>query len=193
MNIAALFSPEGRIGRLTYFSFSLVVGAIHVLVAFALYRRFAELLDAPLYKWALAIVFYFLTFGWVNFAMTTKRFHDFGKSARSSCFLFFGSGIPVVGLYSLWLIGELFFKSGEPFANEYGPPPGAPRASPLSLETDGFGDASQAKAFAAIDALARQAANGAASTQAAPHAPLRALPNAAPATFGRRKASFGGG
>ena len=188
------FSCEGRIGRATYFWMTSAILLCHVIVAFSLFRADITLqqLEAP--KPLGVLVLYILFFGWMNWALATKRFHDFGRSGWATAFLFFGSAIPVFWIYILFLLGQLFFRAGDFGANAYGPPPG--RLSAYESYGEFEDEARHAKAFAAIDALARGEPADARPARrilpgAAPEAgPARAAgPASGAAGFGRRQSA----
>ncbi len=71
------FKLSGRIGRAAYFLASTLVWLTQI---FLLYR-FAQAPEESSLSQVLALVFMASAFigAWVNFALTAKRFHDFGK------------------------------------------------------------------------------------------------------------------
>lgn len=195
-----LFSYEGRIGRMTYFWGTFALLILQAAILALVIRRGIGVEHLLTAKALPPLALYLLVFGWMNGALSAKRFHDMGQSGWMTLVVFGGMGIPVIGFYCVWLYMSLFFRAGDIWSNIYGPPLGG-----AALATGGLGGESgepcQVKAFAAIDELARSAATGGATSAqplalAAPAprllpgaAPLKALP--APAGFGRRNAAFG--
>jgi uncharacterized membrane protein YhaH (DUF805 family) len=142
-----LFSYEGRVGRLTYLIVASVLAALHTVVSFAFMRLESTQPGALIVTAVVAALLYLIVAGWINYVLTVKRFHDFGRSGWYAALLFFGPVVPgvfllsptaanapslqvavsllaiVLVLYTLWLILLLLFKPGDIDGNAYGPPP----------------------------------------------------------------------
>lgn len=125
-----LFSYDGRIGRLTYFLTSFVVGTVAMLSAVGgLYLAFEDIPDpaqlAPmeLINLGLGILFWAIiwlaVFCWIQFALVFKRCRDaFGITTLAKIYLLFSflAIIPMIGilfvLFNLVFLGLLLFKKG---------------------------------------------------------------------------------
>lgn len=123
-------SPNGRIGRLTWWLAGLVptiLACIFVLpviffyVAIMFGAAFFPHTQPPVSPFGPVMIMFFWVVlpmcMWSNFCLTVKRFHDRNKSAWWALISF----APAVG--PLWLLIELGFLSGTPGGNAYGPDP----------------------------------------------------------------------
>jgi uncharacterized membrane protein YhaH (DUF805 family) len=195
-----LFSYEGRIGRMTYFWGTFALCILQFAIFALVIRRGIGVEHLLTAKALPPLALYLLVFGWMNGALSAKRFHDIGQSGWMTLVVFGGMGIPIIGFYCFWLYMSLFFRAGDTWSNIYGPPLGGATLTTGGLGGDS-GEPCHAKAFAAIDELARTAATGGAASvpTVALEAPARrSLPGAAPlkalpppSGFGRRNAAFG--
>ncbi|MEM6818067.1 MAG: DUF805 domain-containing protein [Pseudomonadota bacterium] len=102
-----LLSYQGRINRAQFWAGF----AIYLMVTYSVGHLIWEVLDSKLYSVASAVLFWpFL------FALTTKRYHDQGKSGWNSLLWL----IPFVG--TLYVLIECGIWKGSPLRNEYGDP-----------------------------------------------------------------------
>ena len=125
MNVACLFSANGRVGRNGYWGVTCLNG--FVLFAIGL---FTGALDA---QWGslLALVAYIVSIV-VSCMNHIKRWHDRDKSGAWMLLLF----IPVIGW--LWSFIELGFLPGIAGPNDYGmPESGSPFLAPATGEAHG--------------------------------------------------------
>lgn len=104
------FKLSGRIGRAAYFLGSTFVWLTQI---FLLYR-FAMAEEGTGVSQFLAMAFMGSAFigAWCNFALTAKRFHDFGRPAAFAVIAF------IIGYV---LVVALSFVKGDPGPNRYGP------------------------------------------------------------------------
>ncbi|MBN9070587.1 MAG: DUF805 domain-containing protein [Rhizobiales bacterium] len=106
------FSLKGRAGRAAYFLAGLFVLIVQM---FFFYRVGMEVEGSPASQaWAGAFLVAVLVATWCNFALTAKRFHDFGKP----------TGYAAISLVAGFiLVVVLSLIKGEDGPNRYGPGP----------------------------------------------------------------------
>ena len=116
---------SGRIGRLTYWVSSLVLGMIELAAMYGLLKLSGNNLatlssdDAtlgadPMVHVVLPLVIVMVIFLYPAYAIVTKRWHDRGKSGWWSLIAF----VPIIG--SLWFLIELGFLGPNEHVNQYG-------------------------------------------------------------------------
>ena len=109
------FSLKGRVSPAAYFLAGLLLFVIEL---FFIYRVALAAPDsAESEGWATALLVLALVIGWGNFAITAKRFHDFGKPTAFALIAFFVGFILVIALS---------FVKGDPGPNRYGARTNAP-------------------------------------------------------------------
>jgi uncharacterized membrane protein YhaH (DUF805 family) len=111
--------PEFRRGILMSIFIALGIGSVTWLAATAGFALVSRLpLDAIIVKVApIAQALACLVSGWIQAALSTRRFHDRG---RSGWWLLAGL-VPVVGL--IWIFQELVLRDGDRAPNDFGPAP----------------------------------------------------------------------
>jgi uncharacterized membrane protein YhaH (DUF805 family) len=103
------FGLKGRISPAAYFLAGLFLFIVQM---FFFYRVALAAPDsAESEGWAFAFLVLALVCGWCNFAITAKRFHDFGKPTIFAAIAFFIGFILVI---------VLSFVKGDPGPNRYG-------------------------------------------------------------------------
>jgi len=102
-----LFSFKGRIQRLHYWLFTLVMLIIILVPAYVLFESFSE--EANNFVNLMSLIFL-----WPNLAVQAKRWHDRNKSA----FWLLINFVPFIG--TLWAIIENGFLAGTTDTNRYG-------------------------------------------------------------------------
>lgn len=103
------FSLKGRLSPGAYFLAGLLLLLIQI---FFIYRiALAQPDSAESESWAFSFLLLAVVVGWSNFAITAKRFHDFGKPTAFALIAF------VVGFI---LVIALSFVKGDPGPNQYG-------------------------------------------------------------------------
>ena len=118
-------SYSGRIGRLTYWVSTFVLSVIEVAAMVALLNLSGASLGAlhadnatmareALVHMVLPLAIVTLIFLYPAYAITTKRWHDRGKSGWWSLIAF----VPIIG--GLWLLIELGFLGPNEYVNQYG-------------------------------------------------------------------------
>lgn len=155
----ALFSFRGRLGRLPYLGYMLLAVAVgsSLAAAFALGAMYLHS-----QRGAMGIVIGLALLGalcilpmiWSAWAITAKRLHDMGLSAWHLIWVLGAPyAISVLALlapnptielglavwyhiFTLGLLCWLLFWRGEPSANAWGPPPGAPVVTPSGYPND---------------------------------------------------------
>ncbi len=124
---------SGRIGRLTYWVASFALSVIELVVIWGLlqlahgtladltqYSHGDEVALSSAQAWdvfqhvVLPAIIVSLVFLWPQYAVTTKRWHDRGKSGWWSLIVL----VPIIG--ALWAFIELGFLPGENGVNHYG-------------------------------------------------------------------------
>jgi uncharacterized membrane protein YhaH (DUF805 family) len=109
------FSLKGRLSPGAYFLAGLLLLLIEL---FFIYRiALAPPDSAEAQSWALSFLLLALVIGWSNFAITAKRFHDFGKPTAFALIAF---------LIGFILVIVLSFVRGDPGPNRYGATTNAP-------------------------------------------------------------------
>ncbi len=126
--IKGFFSFKGRFARVPYFAFSLSEFAAVLLFAYlwvdSKNKGLGLLFDT-------ALVFFVTIFAtWANLAVTTKRLHDLGLSARHMLWIFIPTLAPfffadawttmVCAVLSLAITAWLLFAPGQSEANRFG-------------------------------------------------------------------------
>lgn len=106
------FSLRGRVGRAAYFLAGLLVLVVQM---FFFYRTSLEVEgSAASEAWATAFLVAALIATWSNFALTAKRFHDFGKPTAYAA-------ISLIAGFILVIVLALI--KGEDGPNQFGPGP----------------------------------------------------------------------
>lgn len=108
----AFFSFNGRMGRSEYVGV-LVASLVAFAIVVAAVDAIPNAKDDPLMN--AGLIGAAVLFMWVRFASSSKRFHDYDRSAWSCL----GFLVPIVNIF---LFIELIFRRGDPEANQYGPP-----------------------------------------------------------------------
>jgi uncharacterized membrane protein YhaH (DUF805 family) len=118
-------SYSGRIGRLTYWVSTFVLGGLQLAAIWALLQAsqgtIVELKNDPevlgremVMHVLLPVLIVAALFLYPTYALTTKRWHDRGKSGWWSLIAF----VPLIG--GLWMFVELGFLGPNQYVNEYG-------------------------------------------------------------------------
>ncbi|PKM09014.1 MAG: hypothetical protein CVV14_01530 [Gammaproteobacteria bacterium HGW-Gammaproteobacteria-4] len=105
-----ILSPDGRIGRITFFKYWLLLLALPILTVYLVAFLIPDATADRVFKSVQ------LLFIWPNIAILVKRLHDRGHSFLFGLLLL----IPLIGV---WVIIEAFFLKGIDESNEYGPAP----------------------------------------------------------------------
>lgn len=103
------FSFSGRIGRTAFF--------LGLVLLWSLYFNINFLLETWIGDWGSLVLL--VPFLWSVFALSIKRYHDYGKAGNQLLLLL----IPVVG--PIWVFLELVSRQGMTGANRYGESPRA--------------------------------------------------------------------
>jgi uncharacterized membrane protein YhaH (DUF805 family) len=105
-----LISPGGRVMRRGFWAGMIAVTAVIAIIEPPLTALFG--------RWATILLF--LPCYWIYFCLMSRRCHDIGRSCAWLLMLL----VPLLGF--LWLVAVLFFRRGDPGANQYGPDPHRP-------------------------------------------------------------------
>jgi uncharacterized membrane protein YhaH (DUF805 family) len=116
-----LFSFNGRIGRRSFWLFTLTVVAVISLPEFFRFEAVTKI-DADLYVTVASFIFL-----WPVFAVQAKRWHDCDKSG----WWFFICFVPVIG--GIWALIENGFISGTEGPNRFGNPPYQAKIPPAEV------------------------------------------------------------
>ena len=111
--IQVLFSFKGRIGRYTYWTYSIITYLICLAISLVFYFNTSEILTPFLETLISTVLFIYM---WSTLAVIIKRLHDRNKSG----WFIFIILIPLIGL--LWLHLEIGFLAGCKNCNNYGHP-----------------------------------------------------------------------
>jgi uncharacterized membrane protein YhaH (DUF805 family) len=109
------FSLRGRVSPAAYFLAGLLLFIIQLFFIYRVALAAPDSTESD--NWAFAFLLLALVCGWCNFAITAKRFHDFGKPTIFAAIAF------VVGFI---LVIVLSFIKGDPGPNRYGATTNAP-------------------------------------------------------------------
>jgi uncharacterized membrane protein YhaH (DUF805 family) len=109
------FSLKGRVSPAAYFLAGLLLFVIQLFFVYRIALAVPESVESD--GWASAFLVLALVCGWCNFAITAKRFHDFGKPTAFALIAF------IVGFI---LVIVLSFVKGDPGPNRYGVRTNAP-------------------------------------------------------------------
>jgi uncharacterized membrane protein YhaH (DUF805 family) len=105
-----LFSFHGRCNRQQWW-----IGQLIILLPYLAATGMAEAVDASTQAKLIATLC-LIPLGWIDLAISAKRYHDLGKSGLRQLLVL----VPLIG--TLWVVIELGFLRGSLYANRYGYP-----------------------------------------------------------------------
>ena len=110
-----LFSFKGRIGRSTFWIYSIGSSVVGFIGGFILGLLMASKSSPVAVIGVILYIVFILALAWVGLAIAVKRWHDRGKA----WYWIFITVIPFIG--GLWEFIELGFLPGTPGPNAHGP------------------------------------------------------------------------